>query len=79
VSELSTFSPFIKAVADYDSLPRIITAVERAGDGTRYYHTVDMNGRFELLTTSSVTVDWRYDPQTETWDAAQSDSDLGDS
>lgn len=68
MSELATFSPFIKGTADHDSLPRIIVAVERDADDTRYFHTVDMNGRFELLSVYAVTVDWRYSPQTETWD-----------
>jgi hypothetical protein len=64
---VATYSPFIKAVCDHDSLPRIVTAIEVL-DGVRYYHTVDMSGRFEMLPVASVTVDWRYNPTTELWD-----------
>jgi hypothetical protein len=66
---IATFSPFIKGVADYDSLPRIVIAVEVGSEsGTRYFHTIDMNGTFELLPANGVTVDWRYNPATELWD-----------
>ena len=66
---LTTFSPPLKGTALTDSLPRIIIAAGMSADGSvpPFLMVVDMHGVIELLGISKITVDWRYDPDTELW------------
>jgi len=72
---IATFSPPFKAVAESDSLPRIVVAVEieaytnREGETglSRRAHTVDMDGKLDVIPYEDLLVDWRYNPTTELW------------